>query len=535
MDEGLYIGQDARGMAKEILSNWISAGDTLLEMIITHLPSPKTAQRYRTKHLYEGPQDDVIAEAMRNCDPKGPLVVYISKMVPADGTRFLAFGRVFSGTVSTGQKIRILTADYKPGTKEGLCEKSIQRTALMMGRNVESVPDVPCGNTVGIGWLDSFIHKTATLTDHPEAYPIRSMKYSVSPVVRVAVSTKKPADLPKLVQGLQKLSNSDPLVLCTKEETGELIVAGCGELHVEICLKDLEEIYACCPLIKSNPVVSYKETVTSNSSDQCLVKTQNKLNRVYASCEPISKNLQKALEKGEITMEEDPKERNRKLIETFEWSKDDAASIWCFGPEQGATNMLLDLTKGIQHMKDIKDSMSSAFQSNTRHGALVEEETRGIRINILDCVLHADSTHRGDGQLIPAARRLYSACELASSPTLYEPVYYCEIAAPTQVLGGVYQVISQRRGEIIQEDQVSFDQNVVKVYLPIAESFGLTESLREKCQGKAFPQCSFDHWELIKDLPHEAGSKAEELVRQIRTRKGLKADIPTFNTFIDKL
>lgn len=193
-------------------------------------------------------------------------------------------------------------------------------------------------------------------------------------------------------------------------------------------------------------------------------------------------------------MEGDPKERAKKLVEQFQWSKDDSVNIWCFGPENSATNALLDLTKGVQHMKDIRDSMSSAFQSATRHGALAEEETRGVRVNIIDCLLHADSTHRGDGQLIPAARRLYNACELASSPSLYEPVYYCEIAAPTQVLGGVYQVINQRRGEIIQEDQVSFDQNVVKVYLPIAESFGLTESLREKCQGKAFPQCSFDHW-----------------------------------------
>jgi elongation factor 2 len=186
-------------------------------------------------------------------------------------------------------------------------------------------------------------------------------------------------------------------------------------------------------------------------------------------------------------------------------------------------------------MKDIKESMNVAFQSSTRHGALVEEEARGVRVNIIDCVLHSDSAHRGDGQILPAARRLYSACELASSPSLYEPVYYCEIAAPSEVLQGVYNVINQRRGVVIQEDQVSFDQRVVKVYLPIAESFGLTESLREKCKGKAFPQCSFDHWELINGLPHQIGSKAEELVRQIRTRKGLKADIPTFDMFIDKL
>lgn len=405
----------------------------------------------------------------------------------------------------------------------------------MMGKNVEPISDVPCGNTVGIGWLDSVIHKTATLTDHPAAYPIRSMKYSVSPVVRVAVAPKKPSDLPRLVQGLQKLSNSDPLVVCTKEDTGELIVAGCGELHIEICLNDLEEIYAGCPITRSNPVVTYKETVTGKSADICMVKTSNKLNRVYATSEPLSEELQKAIERAEVTMEDDTKERASKLVEKFDWSKDDANSIWCFGPEGSDPNILLDLTKGIQHMKDIKDSMSTAFSTSLRHGALVEEEMRGMRVNIVDCVLHADTTHRGDGQLIPAARRLYHACELAANPTLYEPYFYCEIAAPTDVIGGVYQVLHQRRGEIITEDQVSVDQNIVKSYLPIAESFGLTESLRERCQGKAFPQCSFDHWQLIRDMPHEEGSKAEALVKQIRARKGLKLDIPHYTQFIDKL
>jgi elongation factor 2 len=514
---------DPKDLTKEIFSRWLKSADTLLEMIICHLPSPKVAQPYRTKYLYEGPQEDEIAFAMRNCDPKGPLVVFVSKMVPADGNRFLAFGRVFSGTVSTGQKVRILGSDYKPGTKEGVHEKSIQRTVIMMGKTVESIPDVPCGNTVALGWLDSYIHKTATLTDHPEAFPIRSMKYSVSPVVRVAVAPKNPADLPKLVQGLQRLSNSDPLIVCSTEETGELIVAGCGELHVEICLNDLENEYAGCPIKRSNPVVTYKETVTEQVHQPLLVKTQNKLNRVFATCMPLGQQLEKAIEKGEVGAEQDTKERSKKLIEGFEWDKNESMNIWCFGPQSTGANLLLDLTKGVQHMGEIKDHMCNSFQSFTRHGALIEEELRGLRVNIVDCMVHPDGPHHGGGQFLPAARRLYSGLELAAQPTLYEPVYYCEIAAPASVLGGVFQVVNQRRGEVISSEQVSADQHVVKVYLPIAESFGLTESLRERCQGKAFPQCSFDHWSMLRDLPQQPGSKAEDLVRQIRTRKGLKA------------
>jgi len=82
--------------------------------------------------------------------------------------------------------------------------------------------------------------KTGTISDHIDAHTIRNMKYSVSPVVRVAVAPKNAADLPKLVDGLKKLSKSDPLVVCTTEENGQNVIAGCGELHVEICLKDLE-------------------------------------------------------------------------------------------------------------------------------------------------------------------------------------------------------------------------------------------------------------------------------------------------------
>lgn len=92
------------------------------------------------------------------------------------------------------------------------------------------------------------------------------MKYSVSPVVRVAVEPKNAADLPKLLEGLRRLSKSDPLVQCTSEESGQHIIAGCGELHVEICLKDLQDEYASCPITVSPPIVTYRETVTAESN-----------------------------------------------------------------------------------------------------------------------------------------------------------------------------------------------------------------------------------------------------------------------------
>lgn len=187
------------------------------------------------------------------------------------------------------------------------------------------------------------------------------MKYSVSPVVRVAVEPKNAADLPKLLEGLRRLSKSDPLVQCTSEESGQHIIAGCGELHVEICLKDLQDEFASCPITVSPPIVTYRETVTSESSQVCMTKSANKHNRVYCKAQEISEELAEQIEKGNITPKDDPKARANILHNDYEWDKDHATRIWAFGPENTGANLLVDITSGVQYMNEIKDSMDSAF------------------------------------------------------------------------------------------------------------------------------------------------------------------------------
>merc|ERR1719198_2659322 len=289
-------------------------------MIVMKLPSPRTAQKYRVENLYEGPMDDEGASAIRKCDPAGPVMMYVSKMVPtSDKGRFYAFGRVFSGTVATGQKIRIQGPHYKPGSKEDLNTKNIQRTVLMMGRSTEQIPDVPCGNTVALVGIDQYLLKSGTITDIEDAHNIADMKYSVSPVVKVAVKVKDGKDLPKLFEGLKKLSKSDPLVVCATEESGEHIIAGCGELHVEICLTDLRNEYAQCEFTVSDPVVSYRETVAEKSSVTCLAKSPNKHNRIYMVAEPLDEELAKEIEEGPAGPKVDPKERAKLLKDKFSW------------------------------------------------------------------------------------------------------------------------------------------------------------------------------------------------------------------------
>jgi len=523
-------------LMKRTMQIWINAADTLLSMIATKLPSPIVAQKYRVENLYEGPMDDEAANAMRNCDKNGPLMMYVSKMVPTnDKGRFYAFGRVFSGTVATGQKVRIQGPYYKPGGKEDLNIKNIQRTVLMMGRSVEQIADVPCGNTVALVGVDQYILKSGTITTIEDAHNITAMKFSVSPVVRVSVKPKDGKDLPKLVEGLKKLSKSDPLVVCTTEESGEHVIAGCGELHVEICLKDLRDEYAQCEFTVSDPVVSYRETVSDTSNVTCLAKSPNKHNRIYLQAEPMSDELCKEIEEGKLGPKAEPKERARGLRERYDWPEDSARKIWCYGPETDGANIVVDATTAVQYMNEIREHVTSAFQWTTKEGPLCEENMRGIRFNIQDVTLHADSIHRGAGQIMPPTRRCCFAAELTAKPTLQEPIFLVEITCPQDAMSGVYNCLNLRRGCVYEENPREGTPLVqVKAHLPVSESFGFVAALRQATSGQAFPQCVFSHWENLQGDCMQEG-KMQDLVLAVRKRKAIKVEMPKLADYNDKL
>jgi len=531
------LALEGKPLMKAVMRNWLPAGDAMFQMIVIHLPSPVTAQKYRAAALYEGPADDQSCVAMTNCDPNGPLMMYISKMVPtSDKGRFYAFGRVFSGKIATGQKVRIMGPNFVPGKKEDLYEKSIQRTILMMGGRVEAIEDVPAGNICGLVGVDQFLVKTGTITTFKEAHNMKVMKFSVSPVVRVAVEPKNPADLPKLVEGLKRLSKSDPMVQCLIEESGEHIIAGAGELHLEICLKDLEEDHAQIPLKKSDPVVSYRETVSEESSIMCLSKSPNKHNRLFVKAVPMPDGLAEDIDDGKVNPRDDFKIRGRYLADTYEYDITEARKIWCFGPDTNGPNLMIDCTKGVQYLNEIKDSVVAGFQWASKEGVLCDENLRATRFNLYDVALHADAIHRGGGQIIPTARRVLYASMITAEPRLMEPVYQVEIQCPENAVGGIYGVLNRRRGHVFEEAQTpGTPMFVVKAYLPVNESFGFTADLRSNTGGQAFPQCVFDHWQIMPGDPMAEGTKTYQIVEDCKARKGLKPGIPDLNNYLDKL
>uniref|UniRef100_A0A8C4QHX0 Eukaryotic translation elongation factor 2, like 2 n=1 Tax=Eptatretus burgeri TaxID=7764 RepID=A0A8C4QHX0_EPTBU len=485
--------KEGKPLLKAVMRRWLPAGEALLQMIAIHLPSPVMAQRYRCELLYEGPPDDEAAIGMIMVAIKSQLCL-------------------------------------KP------VSQSLFRTILMMGRYIEPIDDVPCGNIVGLVGVDQFLVKTGTITTFEHAHNMRVMKFSVSPVVRVAVEAKNASDLPKLVEGLKRLAKSDPMVQCIIEESGEHIIAGAGELHLEICLKDLEEDHAGIPLKKSDPVVSYRETVMDESSQLCLSKSPNKHNRLYMKAKPMADGLAEDIDKGEVTTRQELKQRARYLVETYNWEVAEARKIWAFGPDGMGPNLLVDVTKGVQYLNEIKDSVVAGFQWATKEGVLCDENVRGVRFDIHDVTLHADAIHRGGGQIIPTARRVLYASLLTASPRLLEPVYLVEIQCPEAVVGGIYGVLNRKRGHVFEENQVAgTPMFLVKAYLPVNESFGFTADLRSNTSGQAFPQCVFDHWQILGGDPLDGTTRPAQLVADIRKRKGLKEGIPALDNYLDKL
>jgi elongation factor 2 len=328
------------------------------------------------------------------------------------------------------------------------------------------------------------------------------------------------------------------LVLCFTAPTGEHIVAGAGELHLEICIKDLrEDFMKGAPIKLGQPVVSFCETVKGPSELTCVSKSPNKHNRVYMTAEPLGEEFCKAVDDNQITAEQEVKARARILADDFKWDVGDARKIWCMGcPPDGVANVLVDVTKAVQYLNELKDSAIGAFQQATLAGCICEEAMRGIRFNIQDVVMHADAIHRGAGQIMPPVKRVMSACQIKSSPGLLEPMYVCDITVPNVAISGVYTTLNSRRGLIEgKEDRPGTPLCKVKAFLPVLESFGFASLLRQNTGGQAFPQMIFSHWQLVNGDPFEEGSQANTIAAKVRSRKGLKGDLPDFNDYYDKV
>jgi len=510
-----------KALFKYVMRKWLPAADCLLEQIILNLPSPAESQAYRAESLYEGPKDDMFCEAIKKTDAseEAPVMMYVSKMVPQGVGRFIAFGRVFSGVLKTGCTLYVQGPDYEPGAGKEPKSKTVSRVFLMMGRTAPEIKQCPAGNIIGILGVDSEIQKTATLCSMKGAHNIKSMKFSVSPVVRYSILPKNTSDLPKLKEGLTKLAQVDSLCQVHYMKSGEIVIAGAGEMHVEICMNDLENDHAKVPIIRGEPQVSYYESISSAMSNTVMSKSANKHNKIYMIVEPLAEEIVKAISNGEL-ISNDPKARIEMFKKKFGQAEEWVKQILCYSPDDCGPNVIVDSSKGVQNLHEVKDFLKMGLDVAVKEGPLIGETVQGLRLDLMDLTLHADAIHRGAGQLIPTMSRLAMGLMLAATPILYEPIFLAEVSLQDHMVDAAIQVVKGRRGEVI-EAIYNRHKSVVKAYIPVQRSFKLNKELMESTEGGASVNLVLDHYAVVPGSMEKEDSPMCTIVKEIRKKRGL--------------
>lgn len=500
----------------EELAERLPLHKAILTMVVNHLPNPIDAQKYRIPKVWKGDLDSEIGKAMLSADPNGPIVLCITltQMDPHAG--LVATGRLFSGIVKEGAQV------YLVGAKRNY---RVQQVSMYMGAFREVVDHIDAGNIAALLGLDlARAGETLVSVDYKDVMvPFERIKYVSEPVITIAIEPKHPRDLPRLIDVMGRLAIEDPnLVTSINKETGEYLLSGMGELHLEIAVKFLKE-YAGggFEIITSKPLVVYRES-TMSQGVVAMAKSPNKHSKFWIQVEPLEENIIQMIEKGDLTEEMGRKKMGTVLKEAG-WPTKQARNIWSLEEHR---NILVDMTKGVQYLREARDMVMAGFRWACESGPLSEEPMRGLKVTLTDASLHEDPVHRGPAQIMPAIRRGILGSFLSSNPVILEPVYKIGVSVSTQWVGEVSGLITRKRGRVISSEQKG-PLTVITGYIPVAETFGLSADMRSATSGHAFWQTAFDHWEKAPE------GVAAEVIEATRERKGLSPDIPGAGRFID--
>ncbi|MFX0172075.1 MAG: GTP-binding protein [Candidatus Hodarchaeota archaeon] len=529
VDESVWLEPPKR-IAKALLEKWLPVEKAVLDMVVQFCPSPIDAQKYRFKSFWDGNFETIEGKSLLECNVNGPIMIAISKMIPGKAKRIIAMGRIFSGTVKAGQKITALLPGYQPGSKERSFTTNIQQVSMLMGAKPEKVDEIPAGNIVALQGLRGAT-ASSTITSLDSTMPFRALSYAVEPVVTIAIEAKSPSELPKLAEGLQLMELVDPsLRTKVNEETGEFLLSGTGELHLEIAVKDLQDLQR-IEVTQSEPIVVFRESVQGESYQQSLAKSPNKHNRLWVRAAPMEPTVVKLIEEKRIGQYTDRREMGQILRDEAGWDSKAGRKVWGMGPEEDDPNFYIDATKGVQYLREVKDYIVQGFRWAGKEGPLCGEPFYAIKFLLEDVKLHEDPVHRGAGQIMPVSRRACFGAMLMAEPILLEPIYKVQVQVPEQYLGNVYKVLTKRRGKVIDtQKREGTPLNVIVAEVPVTESFGITTELRSETSGFAFSQMVFDHWQKVPGDPmkpeDQGGSLARSFVEATRKRKGMHSIIP---------
>jgi elongation factor 2 len=483
----------------------------LLDAVVHHLPDPLEAQKRRIPVIWRGDKESKVGKDLMTANPNEEVVFMVTKILTDPHAGEVAVGRLFAGTLERGQEL------YISGTA---VQNRVQSVAISMGADRVEVEKIPAGNIAAVtGLRDAIVGSTGSTVR--DMTPFEAIKHVSEPVMTVAVEAKNMKDLPKLVEALRQVAKEDPTVKVEiNEETGEHLISGMGELHLEIVTKSRITRDRGIEVITSEPIVVYRETVTGTAGP-VEGKSPNKHNRFYVYVEPLEQPIYDAIKNGDFSMNMMELER-RKLLESLGMEKDQAKGVThVFG-----TNMLIDQTKGIQYLKETMELIIEGMEEALKNGPLSREPAQGIKIRLVDVKLHEDAVHRGPAQVIPAVRSAIQGGVLMANPTLLEPVQKVFISVPQTQMGAAVREIQGRRG-VINDIQSEGDMTIIDGQAPVAELFGFASDIRGATEGRALWNTEFLGFFPV------PGSMQNDIVISIRKRKGLKAEIPRPSDFLE--
>ena len=498
------------------LSKKAPVHEVLLDMAVTQLPSPVIAQPYRIPNIWTGDLESELGQSMINCDPEGPLSLMITKIWMDPHAGEVAVGRIYSGTINHGESLWAIGANKS---------ERVQQVSMMVGGDRISIPKIVAGNIAALTGIRSAAAGVTVARDN-DITPFEAIRHYSEPVVTVAVEPKSMKDLPKFIDALRSLAKADAsLQVTTNNETGEALLAGMGELHLEITTYRIEEEQN-IKVSVSEPIVVYRETASGNNEGYSFEgKSPNRHNRFYVEVEKLPDEVVQGLREGVFgsgtIRPNDAKDVGRKFGE-YGMDKDLMRKIYAIN----GTNVLINDTKGIQYLHETKELLIEAFNEVCKKGPIAEEPLMSVMVRLVDAKLHEDAIHRGPAQTIPAMRNAVKGALVRANTVLMEPMQKMHVSVPNDWLGGVTREITQRRGEI--EDMPADGETTTVIgKVPVAETFGFSNDIRAASQGRAVwntENCGFE------ELPR---ALLDKVVGGIRERKGLKPEIPSESYYSD--
>ncbi|MCW4054320.1 MAG: GTP-binding protein [Candidatus Bathyarchaeota archaeon] len=469
----------------------------ILDMAVKHAPNPREAQKYRVEKIWKGNMASEVGQAMANCDDNGPALMCITNVQASPNEGLIASGRLFSGSIKTGDKVYLVNTQT---------ETAINQVSVFMGAFREPVTQVSAGNLVALTGLEhAKAGETVVDAEHKKVVvPFEHLRYVSEPVVTVAVEPKNPAELPELLEAVDQLAKEDPnFATSVNRETGELLLSGMGELHLEIAVKHLRNNLGNMEISASLPRVVYREQATRKGMTTTAL-SPNQQNKFTVQVEPLTKSTVNLLE-------QESKVRSREGILAVEEHK----------------NVLVDCTRKTEQLREVLGFVISGFTFACNAGPLCGEPMRGVQVNLLDVQLGENSSHRSPVEIMRGVGKAVFGSFLTARPLMLEPVYKTVMSAPTELAGECSRIISGRRGKISAFEQKGFFA-VLTGSIPVAETFGLSVELRSTTSGRAFWQSMFDHWEI---MPEKLQAKT---IKDVRKRKGLPSTVPRVERFVEE-